>query len=133
MYISEATDDFKKEMLSDILETARKFNKEKGITGLLLYTNETFIQNLEGSKEDVMNLYLKIKQDKRHCSVFEIYSEELEERNFENWSMGYKVPEGIELEEIEGLVNEEKVVGELKKHGAQAMRIMKRIYERSKE
>jgi len=44
--------------ISDILEEARKRNSREGITGMLIYYDQTFFQILEGEKSAVENIYL---------------------------------------------------------------------------
>ena len=64
VYLSFATDDFQHEKdIDSILAKARSFNIEKGITGMLIYKDKSFLQLLEGNEEDIQDLYKKIKND----------------------------------------------------------------------
>lgn len=100
-------------MLTDILQIARDHNSSKGISGLLLYTNRTFIQNLEGPKDEVLKLLVKIRKDKRHIGVMEVFAGEIEERNFSGWSMGYEDIPDEELEVFERLIEEDRILSQL--------------------
>ncbi|MFT6150089.1 MAG: hypothetical protein ACJAUH_002787, partial [Saprospiraceae bacterium] len=40
-----------------ILNRCRKNNSERQVTGLLIFAEGTFIQALEGNKEDVLQIY----------------------------------------------------------------------------
>lgn len=90
MYISTALIDFTDSELEKLLENARKNNTVNGITGLLVIKGRTFLQCLEGEKNEIIKTFEKIKNDKRHTSIIKIVEEEASERYFPDWSMGYK-------------------------------------------
>ena len=75
-------------MLAQILESSRKHNPALGITGILLMTDNIFIQVLEGGRDEVCQLYNAIVRDTRHRDVTLLTYEEIDERRFENWTMG---------------------------------------------
>lgn len=58
IYISEAADVINSQTLLEILKNSRSYNENNGITGILLYRNNTFIQLLEGCRENVIS-YIK--------------------------------------------------------------------------
>ena len=76
------------ELLS-LLEVARKENERLGVTGMLLYQEGSFMQMLEGDKQTVLDLYEKIKKDGRHNGVATVLTDDIDERNFEDWTMGF--------------------------------------------
>lgn len=90
LYTSSATMDVSDEELESILEKSRKNNSEKNVTGLLIVKGRTFLQCLEGEKEDVLTIYEKISKDDRHTNIIDLEEENIEERLFPDWSMGYK-------------------------------------------
>jgi len=75
------------EELDKILLTAVNFNKNKNITGILLFDETNFLQILEGEKEDIENLFDNIKKDKRHTEVLLKIRGTISNRNCPNWSM----------------------------------------------
>ena len=75
--------------IQKILESCKKNNPSKEITGVLLHSDEHFIQYLEGSK-DIINLYDLIKNDSRHSRPVLLSYGLLKERIFPTWHMGYK-------------------------------------------
>lgn len=75
-------------LMSDILDQSRRNNPARGITGLLCYTQDVFVQVLEGGREEVSTLLAKLMQDKRHKDVTVLVFEEIAERTFSGWSMG---------------------------------------------
>jgi intein-encoded DNA endonuclease-like protein len=52
-------------LIVDLLTVSRKNNKKLGITGMLLYIDETYFQVLEGNEESLHKLYKIIEYDKR--------------------------------------------------------------------
>lgn len=91
MYISTAIVDFTDDELNELLDVARKNNSKKNLTGLLVVKGRTFLQCLEGEKNDVLEVFEKIKNDSRHKDIFEIIEDEsFDNRYFPDWSMGYK-------------------------------------------
>jgi len=104
-YISEAQEGISKKEILSILEVSRRDNKIHNITGLLLYWKETnqFMQVLEGRREDIFPLFTdKICKDPRHYSVRMIYSGEIDERGFKDWSMAFKDLDEIDTSRIDG-------------------------------
>jgi len=92
IYASAASRDFATEELAELLRLARENNAKLGLTGMLLYAEGSFFQVLEGQEDVVDTLYVKIKRDKRHDNVALIIKEPIEERYFDDWTMGfYKV------------------------------------------
>ena len=81
--------------LSSFLETSVRRNKELGITGVLAYVDDAFIQLLEGGRDPVCMLYNDIISDGRHADVRLLVYEEIAERKFTNWIMGQ-----VEIEHI---------------------------------
>jgi hypothetical protein len=75
--------------LSDLLNDARLQNERSGITGMLLYQQDTFLQMLEGEEDDVRALYMKLLQDKRHKGLRIVLEGQTDKRIFDNWSMGF--------------------------------------------
>lgn len=102
VYVSSALYPMANEELRDMLTFARKNNAQNNITGMLLYKSTFFIQVLEGSPENITQLYSKIKQDPRHENVTLIYSEPIAERAFDKWSMGFNILDDVSLKNMEG-------------------------------
>ncbi len=73
--------------LARILEKATANNGASDLSGALLFGDDYFLQCLEGGREAVNKLFLKICQDPRHENVLLLRYEEVSERKFEDWSM----------------------------------------------
>ena len=102
VYISYASRPLREDDLLDILNTSRLNNKKYGITGMLVYLHEKFIQVLEGEYEAVNKVYHEIKQDLRHRKVTTVLEGNTEQRIFKDWSMGFKKLDGQQFEELSG-------------------------------
>ncbi len=76
--------------IQNILASCRKNNPGKDITGILIHSKNRFLQYLEGDKDEIMELFERIKQDKRHGGVNLRYYSPIDERIFPSWQMGYK-------------------------------------------
>jgi hypothetical protein len=74
--------------LDEILEQSHKNNPGKGITGLLCFTNDSFVQVIEGGRDQVCELYNTIVRDNRHRDIRLLVYEEIAERHFGSWTMG---------------------------------------------
>jgi hypothetical protein len=72
-----------------IVQTSQKNNPKFGITGLLFFDGEFFMQCLEGSKENVNTLYHHIARDQRHQNLMILSYQSIEHREFSHWAMGY--------------------------------------------
>lgn len=88
MYASRATETVRAEALNAILKRSIHHNPSIGVTGVLCFSGEIFLQVLEGGRSQVSKLYNRIVQDPRHTDVVLIHYEEIEERSFAGWSMG---------------------------------------------
>ena len=90
IYRSVANPSFKQSDIQNMLKKARHHNEQLGITGCLLFYQGEFIQYLEGNQIKVLELYDKIKADKRHKDVELISFAEREMREFNNWEMAFE-------------------------------------------
>ena len=90
VYVSSATLPFSGEDLRALLATCRKNNAELGVTGMLLYKDGNFMQVLEGDEEAVRGLYDRIETDPRHNGEIVLQQGPAEERQFPDWSMGFR-------------------------------------------
>jgi hypothetical protein len=90
VYISSARTLFSKEDLTGLLAKSRANNEAHAITGLLLYKGGNFMQVLEGDEEAVRMLYERIGGDPRHTGVMVLLRNPIEQRQFSDWSMGFR-------------------------------------------
>jgi len=102
IYASAATRQFEIADLSALLQAARQHNHAHGLTGMLLYTDGSFFQVLEGSPDAVKDLYSRIIKDRRHNQVTKIVAEAIPSRSFADWTMGFSQVSRKELALISG-------------------------------
>lgn len=100
IYLSSGQKDLTLLDVNVILKNAKAYNKSKNITGVLLYLDKNFIQVLEGTKDDVINLYEKIQLDNRHKNIIKVIEDTINRRQFEEWDMGFSELNSDELKNI---------------------------------
>ncbi|MCU0511866.1 MAG: BLUF domain-containing protein [Anaerolineae bacterium] len=102
VYVSVSKQKMPDDELRDLLHLCRERNGAKNITGMLLYRDSFFIQALEGEETLVDPLYERIKQDPRHQNVLTVYRTPIQERSFENWTMGFNRLDTLDLTTVSG-------------------------------
>ena len=75
--------------ISRILESARRNNRSRDITGVLLFNHNYFVQSLEGRRDRITQTFTRIAEDSRHKGVVLAGMQDTPERNFPDWSMKY--------------------------------------------
>ncbi len=88
LYASRAGDKLAATEIDAILTRSRAHNPQNGITGVLCYSGELFMQVLEGGRTEVNRLYAEIVRDTRHRDVVLLDYAEVPERRFAGWTMG---------------------------------------------
>lgn len=66
------------------------WNKQHGITGLLMVYKNEIMQVLEGPKDAVKDLAEKISRDTRHTDMTIVYEKSVDSADFTEWSMGFR-------------------------------------------
>ena len=87
IYASTASELVNHEMIEKILEVSRKNNPVNGVTGVLCYGDNIFVQALEGGREQINNLYGRLQQDPRHTKLILLDYSEIEARQYSGWTM----------------------------------------------
>ena len=89
VYISASSVEFTQQDLKQLLAKARENNQRIGVSGMLIYDQGSFFQVLEGPEESVYKVYDLIGGDPRHDNVQLLMKNIVEDRSFEDWSMGF--------------------------------------------
>lgn len=105
VYISSAVESWSTEQLLELLQQCLRNNAARGVTGMLLYGEDTFLQALEGEDAVIDELVERIARDPRHAKVQLLHRREVERRQYSDWSMGFKRISDQELSSIKGLKN----------------------------
>lgn len=88
VYISKATRRVTHADLLALAAEAQLRNARCGVTGLLLYSGDHFLQVIEGRDHVLNMLFNKIKPDKRHTDVEQLLYTPTRDRIFGDWAMG---------------------------------------------
>lgn len=75
--------------LMRLLESARAFNLKHGVTGILFYDNQQFGQIIEGERANIMKVWKRIQEDKRHHRIELLEIREITERSFPDWLLRF--------------------------------------------
>jgi hypothetical protein len=90
VYVSRTDRDWPHEDLVRLLARARRRNQEQGVTGMLLYRRQAFLQLLEADRPGpVQRLYRSIRADSRHRDVTTVWAGGGGSRRFPDWTMGF--------------------------------------------
>lgn len=90
VYVSQRATHCTDEEIQKILDSCIRNNKTINITGVLLYSDNYFVQYIEGKYSEIMALYDKIKGDNRHKNPVLISCTPTSQRLFPSWQMGAK-------------------------------------------
>lgn len=74
-------------MFDEVEGSARTYNQQQGITGILCYGNGQFLQCIEGEKSKILTLQKSIFADKRHKNIKVLLIQAIDERQFLDWRM----------------------------------------------
>ena len=97
IYTSRATRSMLPFDLVSLLSAARDRNVAAGVMGILLYTQESFMQHLEGEAEAVDAIFASICADARHTDIRVVARNEITRRTYDGWAMAFAFPDPDEL------------------------------------
>lgn len=90
IYVSTATQEFSQPELLELMNKSVANNAKRGITGMLLFKDMNFMQVLEGPEAEVRAVHQIIMRDPRHKGLITLIQEPQKERQFAEWSMGFR-------------------------------------------
>ena len=90
VYVSSSRNLDISDFVNSSLPIIQKRNAERNITGMLLFSEGTFLQVLEGNRADLDDIYEGIRKDGRHKQIINLLERETEQRSFPDWSMGWR-------------------------------------------
>lgn len=105
VYQSTATAQLSEQELETLLVQSRAWNTSHELTGVLLCCEESIIQVLEGPQNEVAYIFGRIAQDVRHYDVTKLADGPIAQRNFSQWSMGFKSVHPEDLAYLAGYLN----------------------------
>ena len=87
VYVSKALVSSSKEALERMCADFATSNARHGITGMMFFIGDHFVQILEGEHEAVWKLLTNIRQDPRNEQFRTLYHGRLVRRRFPRWNM----------------------------------------------
>ncbi|HTW63044.1 MAG TPA: BLUF domain-containing protein [Bryobacteraceae bacterium] len=102
VYVSSATQLFSEYDLEALLRQSCDNNARLGLTGMLLYKDGNFMQALEGPDDAVLGLYRTIEKDPRHRGILPLMRQQIQDREFPSWSMGFRNLKDVNLQQAPG-------------------------------
>ena len=103
IYTSQASEQFNKRSLLDLLHTSRGYNTIDNISGVLMHRDGYFLQIIEGEQDVIEDLFQRINNDTRHKNIKMILDRSVESRLFSNWAMGCADFDEPELSMLPGI------------------------------
>lgn len=91
-YSSRANPDVSAKDFNEILQQAQANNAANGITGMLTFNKDYFLQIIEGPRAQINHLLYGLINDQRHHDLQVIETRELKHREWAKWSMNYASP-----------------------------------------
>ena len=91
--------------LERVLAQSRAWNSAHDLTGILLYSNGSIMQVLEGPYDEVQYIFARILRDTRHAYVVKLAAGPIEYRHFQQWSMGFKAVNPNDFIQITGYLD----------------------------
>ena len=87
IYKSRANQRIDWDLVQKLIRKSEEKNQDAGVTGVLLATASHFLQVLEGSFDEVNELFMQIVRDPRHDQVQLIAFDCVESRLYGGWAM----------------------------------------------
>lgn len=99
-YISHARPELSSAELDLLLADATAFNRMAGVTGVLMFDGERFLQYLEGPRDGLESVYARVVNASRHHGVHLLASGKVGSRWFPRWTMANRQVDADTLERI---------------------------------
>jgi hypothetical protein len=87
VYCSLASAELSPSAVLHMVERAQERNPERGISGMLVFGNQRFLQMIEGPRRAVSDLYHTVVRDPRHTDLVLIDFAYKPARDFGRWGM----------------------------------------------
>ncbi len=105
IYVSSASRLFTENELIRVLEDCRNRNELLDVSGMMVYSDGTFIEVLEGGAEVLSCLFDSVQRDPLHNRCFPLIRQRVPHRSFEGWSMGFRAGSDSHALNLAGFVD----------------------------
>lgn len=99
-YVSEASPGLSIDHVDDLSRDAFVFNRQAGVTGILLYDGARFMQYIEGPEDSIHIVYSRIVRATSHHEMVLLARGDVISRRFPYWSMRLLPAEPSEVRDI---------------------------------
>ncbi len=99
-YISEASAGLSAAGLDALVEDAARFNAVAGVTGVLLFDGERFLQYFEGPEDGIAAVHERILHARSHQAIVELNRGSVSERSFPYWGMRWLAVEAGLIQQL---------------------------------
>ncbi|HDX0925538.1 TPA: BLUF domain-containing protein [Stenotrophomonas maltophilia] len=86
--------------LDQIVDDAARFNRDAGVTGVLLFDGERFLQYLEGPEDGLSVAYSRVLSASSHNGIVELQRGRVGQRRLPFWPMRWLPVEPEELRRL---------------------------------
>jgi len=97
IYASQAVGSPDEAGLVELLAVSRDRNASADVTGMLVYAERSFMQMIEGPADAITDTYGRIVNDDRHEAVRLLLHDDVDQRLFPAWTMGFYQPDAAAL------------------------------------
>ena len=80
---------------SAIIATSRTNNARDSVTGVMLYSGESFLALVEGTDPTISSLWRRLLVDDRHRQLASLHGGSIAERWFVDWRAGYVAEQSV--------------------------------------
>jgi len=102
VYISTTRRPLDDAMLAQLLERARQRNREFGVTGVLLYADQSVMPVLEGIPAAVDIVFRIVANNPLHSGVTVVQDRMLPQRDFGGWAMAFRPTDKSVFGQLDG-------------------------------
>jgi hypothetical protein len=89
IYVSTAAIELGLDDVASILARSEHLNQLDGVSGMLLYSEGTFMQFIEGPSSGVDSTYARIRKSSKHHGIIELFRRPVQSRHFRAWDWAY--------------------------------------------
>jgi len=95
IYTSECARPLDSDDIQALLDAARRKNRRRDLTGMLVFNSTHFLQVVEGDRERLSELYADLVRDPRHQHLLMLGVEPIARRTFVDWDMGFAASDAV--------------------------------------
>jgi L-cysteine desulfidase len=81
-YVSTANRTLNQDEVTELLDLTEIRNNNRGVNGLLIYSEGNFFEVIEGEKNMILELFENIKEDPRHRNIMMIFEKDMDKPLF---------------------------------------------------